>query len=653
MKTRLFSLVVVVAMGLSIPAVATDLELESNLVSPGSSRPWINIADCEDEQSQSSLELRASWSKPATIQNWVGTLDADVFISQNENCSSVSYEIGKAKEIGPDFTVDESKLNTEIKFPELDVDTYTLLDLIDDSGLDCSSEIENDYYLCIAFDYTYTNYTGNEITDRYYGGAAIRIDTKSPGIPDLLSVEEGEKNLKLTWDAPEDDDLGGFYIYYKPKGAPEDEWQYKTVAGDSVRSYQLEGLENFKAYDISISAYDLADNEGGKSEIKTGTPTPIEDFYEWYRGHSGGSESGGFCFVATAAYGSYDNAMVLELRDLRDNFLLNSAAGRAFVSSYYRLGPRWARAIRGHDATRAVARWSLLPLAGIWRLHGLGFGEWFVLFFAMVLLVWLGVHFKRWLGAVVRRAGPLAMVVLMGVSFTMASKKASAQELDLPKDMIEAQPQYELQLRLGSYLPSIDSEQGLQGTPFSDIFGNSSELLFELALDREIWRGFGVVTAGASFGFVQYLGKGRTQAGTVASDSTVLNLLPLRLNVGYHFTLLDELWDVPLVPYVVGGLSYYVWWVTDGVGDVASWKTEDGETNDAYGGIFGLHVGLGIKLLLDWMDKGAAASIQNDVGVLNTFLFAEYNYSWVDGFGSGNHLSLSDDTVMFGLMFEF
>ncbi len=654
MKIRLLPLVVAVL--LTHPVLATDLELESNLVSPGSSHPWINMADCADAESQNSLELRASWSKPAAIQAWVGTLDADVFISQNDNCSSVSYEIGKAKEIGPDFTVDESKLNSEIKFPELDVDTYTLADLMDDSGLDCSSEIENDYYLCLAFDYTYTNYTGNEITDRYYGGAPIRIDTKAPQTPTLTKVDAGEKNLKITWEAPEDEDLGGFYVYYRPKGGTDSDWQYKTAAGGSVTSYQLEGLENFKTYEIAISAYDLADNEGNASESLTGTPTPIEDFYEYYRGQAEGSETGGFCFVATAAYGSYDNAMVLKLRALRDNVLLHSAAGRSFVSSYYRLGPRWARAIRGHDTSRSFARWSLLPLAGIWSLHGAGIGEWMVLLMAISLLVWLGVHFRRWLASLVSRAGPLVLALVMGLSLSMVGTKAFASErdsLDLPDDMIVEQPQYELQVRLGSYLPSIDSEAGLQGTPFKDIFGNSSEILFELALDREIWRGFGVVTAGASFGFVQYLGKGRTQSGTVASDTTVLNLLPLRLSVGYHFTLLDDLWEIPLVPYVNGGLSYYIWWVTDGVGDVASWQNENGDTNDAMGGIFGLHVGVGLKLLLDWMDKGAAASIQNDIGVLNTFLFAEYNYSWVDGFGTGDHMSLGDDTLMFGLMFEF
>ena len=76
----------------------------------------------------------------------------------------------------------------------------------------------------------------------------------------------------------------------------------------------------------------------------------------------------------------------------------------------------------------------------------------------------------------------------------------------------------------------------LSGKPFKEIFGGGSEYMFELGLDYEVWRGFGTVAVGGSFGFVQYLGKARTQTGEVASDTPVLNLVPFRLNVGYHST---------------------------------------------------------------------------------------------------------------------
>lgn len=198
--------------------------------------------------------------------------------------------------------------------------------------------------------------------------------------------------------------------------------------------------------------------------------------------------------------------------------------------------------------------------------------------------------------------------------------------------------------------------------PFKAMFGGGSEILLELGMDYQIWRGFGAVTVGGSFGFVQYIGKGRVTSGTgsagqQSSDTTVLNLMPLRLSAGYHFVPLAEQLGVPLVPYVLGGLSYYFWWVTDGVGDVADCNQEedcsDSGSAEARGGIFGLHLGVGLKLLLDILDQEAAGNLEREVGVINSYLFAEFALSWVNGFSSSSHMDVGDETFMFGLMMEF
>jgi hypothetical protein len=258
----------------------------------------------------------------------------------------------------------------------------------------------------------------------------------------------------------------------------------------------------------------------------------------------------------------------------------------------------------------------------------------------------------------VRRAGPAALALVVGLGLWSASASVRAQEFRSPNaigQVVESVPKFQLQLRFGPYYPAVDSSAGLDGArPFEAIFGTSSELLFELDLDYQIWRGFGALTIGGSFGFVQFVGKGRTQDGSVASDTTVFNLVPLRLTLGYHFTKLIDWFHLPVVPYIQGGLSYYIWWVTDGVGDTASWTDPvTGSSSEGAGGIFGLHFGGGLKLLLDWLDQEAAAGLENDIGVINTFLFAEYDVSWVDGFGADNRFDVSDSTFMFGLMFEF
>lgn len=76
---------------------------------------------------------------------------------------------------------------------------------------------------------------------------------------------------------------------------------------------------------------------------------------------SGGS-SGGGCFIATAAYGSYLHPQVQLLRDFRDDYLLTNAPGRAFVALYYRCSPPLADFISRHTVLRSVVRMALTPL---------------------------------------------------------------------------------------------------------------------------------------------------------------------------------------------------------------------------------------------------------------------------------------------------
>lgn len=73
-------------------------------------------------------------------------------------------------------------------------------------------------------------------------------------------------------------------------------------------------------------------------------------------------ETGGGCFIATAAYGSYLEPHVKVLRDFRDNYLLTNPIGRAFVALYYKVSPPIAVYISKHEVLRTVTRWLLTPV---------------------------------------------------------------------------------------------------------------------------------------------------------------------------------------------------------------------------------------------------------------------------------------------------
>ena len=83
----------------------------------------------------------------------------------------------------------------------------------------------------------------------------------------------------------------------------------------------------------------------------------------------------GYCFVATAAYGTETAAELGILRDFRDQVLLKNVVGSQFVEAYYRLSPPIADFIAKNDFLRAVVREVLIdPVVnilqwsqGLWR----------------------------------------------------------------------------------------------------------------------------------------------------------------------------------------------------------------------------------------------------------------------------------------------
>ncbi|RKY29662.1 MAG: hypothetical protein DRP67_06185, partial [Candidatus Omnitrophota bacterium] len=71
---------------------------------------------------------------------------------------------------------------------------------------------------------------------------------------------------------------------------------------------------------------------------------------------------GGGCFIATAAYGSYQQKYVRILREFRDKYLLTNRIGRAFVRFYYRHSPPLAEFIKKHEVAKYITRILLSPV---------------------------------------------------------------------------------------------------------------------------------------------------------------------------------------------------------------------------------------------------------------------------------------------------
>lgn len=211
---------------------------------------------------------------------------------------------------------------------------------------------------------------------------------------------------------------------------------------------------------------------------------------------------------------------------------------------------------------------------------------------------------------------------------------------------------YALELRVGMYQPSIDGEFSDGTSPFKDIFGGDTAWMFGGELDYQFFHGFGSLGAFAMLHYGRLSGNGLEASGEQSSDSTKMIMLPVIGGVAYRFDVLASRWSIPLVPVFKVGLNHTFWWIKDGLGDVSSYQAEGQDAVAGKGGTFGLYASVGLHLLLDVFEPHTTKTFDNELGVNHSYLFVEYNYNWVDDFGSGSSFDLSDDGFYFGLAFE-
>jgi hypothetical protein len=250
-----------------------------------------------------------------------------------------------------------------------------------------------------------------------------------------------------------------------------------------------------------------------------------------------------------------------------------------------------------------------------------------------------------------------------------------------PKAEYHSPQHFAFELKFGPYSPNIDASPGLNGaTPFADLFNNqfttppgtrpAGKLLTTLEIDWQFLHGFGSLGLGASWGVssrsshsFQYAqidaSTGAKTSCTVpnclrSSDLTTLTVMPFALELVYRFDVLALHYKVPIVPYLKGGVAYYLWFVQRGDGSLS--KVTDattGNTDKAVGGTFGLVAHPGVAVLLDVLDPSAARVMDAELGINHTYVFAELNYAWITGLGSHTKMVFSDLTWNCGIAFEF
>ncbi len=76
-------------------------------------------------------------------------------------------------------------------------------------------------------------------------------------------------------------------------------------------------------------------------------------------------KGGGWCFIATAAYGTPMAEEIEILRQFRDEYLLTNPLGQALVDLYYSISPPIADLITEHPSLKPIVRAGLLPAVAV------------------------------------------------------------------------------------------------------------------------------------------------------------------------------------------------------------------------------------------------------------------------------------------------
>jgi len=229
-----------------------------------------------------------------------------------------------------------------------------------------------------------------------------------PTAPVLTTITPRDEKLLVNWASS--DNANSYTLYYQVEG----ENVQSTSLGD-VNSYTIGGLSNDKTYNVwlvahyqkqyhfQVAAYfELSTDTNYRESSFVLDDTVVEIGEEESSSNSNVISArpekimaypnlpNEGCFIATAAFGYYSAAEVQILRDFRDQYLLPTEMGAAFIDWYYIYGPIAAAFINEHESLKPVVRLLLYPLILLLELLSLNI---LLFIFALLFIPAFAVYF--------------------------------------------------------------------------------------------------------------------------------------------------------------------------------------------------------------------------------------------------------------------
>jgi hypothetical protein len=465
----------------------------------------------------------------------------------------------------------------------------------------------------------------------------ITFDNTAPGAPESAENEGGDGRIIFRVSPPvlsndEHDSIGKYHVALTglfdsngteiektieytdtvSSGSYDKTWEFTVSGKDGYELINNDTNDPKYIYKAVITAEDLAGNLNPDNALFTEAfAVTTYGFWSNYE-KNGGKDDGGFCFVATAGFGSYFHPNVEILRNFRDSVLSKFSLGQKFIKFYYKNGKAPAKVIRKHPILRILSRAILMPLVIFAWFFTNSLGN-------IILFFWLGtliVYFFR------KKRTPAFIGIFLLFLFVSPNLQAIDGEVNFNSSFY--------------YPEKIDKE--LPGSPIKDIGGDSLRYLpmlnfglrIPLLKDYIRW----TFTAGA--GYTRLSGTSIKADGEKSADKSYMHLIPLTGE-----TKLRPVYSFPVYPYASIGLDYYIWWIR-----------EHGSTAEE-GGTFGFHGNFGLMISLNWLDPKSSRKLEKTSGISNTGLFVHYHIEKIDDFGKEKSMDLSCNRFEFGIIFEF
>lgn len=131
----------------------------------------------------------------------------------------------------------------------------------------------------------------------------LRGISESPPPPGRVIATGGNTTVSITWDAVPNQDVVGYYVYYRTENDIETSREDPSVRRDvgNQTNYIVEGLSNETTYVLKVTAYNVYDTESEYSDYVYATPYDPSKNSKYLQGNDDEESSsylGGFCFIS-------------------------------------------------------------------------------------------------------------------------------------------------------------------------------------------------------------------------------------------------------------------------------------------------------------------------------------------------------------------